>query len=142
VNINQEWKLTLDDKMKQFLDQSPVSLVSLNRYDFPKSGGVYMFSNISDSDCVYVGQSIDLRDRVFDTHLNGKGRSSFRDALLGLKITRKHEAITIEDQLDDFIESNFLMRFVEEKDTTVRGCFECYLIALLKPKYSVPLGKK
>lgn len=124
------------------MNQTSIEIRILDRYAFPKKGGVYAFSTAEQDECVYVGKSADLRDRVFDVHLNGKGISSFRQALLGLKKTRKQSPVTTSDELDAHISNNYLLRFYAIEDITVRGCLEDYLNALLKPTYSVSLSMK
>ncbi|WP_251026685.1 GIY-YIG nuclease family protein [Bacillus sp. ISL-46] len=119
----------------------PLEIKTLTRYNFPKKGGVYLFTT-KDDECVYAGKTGDLRDRVFDVHLNGKGKSSFRQALLGQKKTRKLEAVTTDDEIDYYIEKMFLIRFVVIEDILLRGCVEDFLNAILKPMYSVSLSMK
>lgn len=140
--VDNDWRNSLEKSLSDFLATNPRKIESLNRYDFPLTGGVYMFSTLDDKECIYVGKSSKLRNRVFDTHLNGKGKSSLRHALLGLKKTRSHEAVTTEDRLDEFIESNYILRYQEIADILQRGCFEDYANAVLKPKYSVSLSMK
>ncbi|MCY9763192.1 GIY-YIG nuclease family protein [Paenibacillus alvei] len=90
MRIDPIWKLQLEKLADNFMNLIPVQVHNLDRYAFPKKGGVYAFSNISQDECIYVGKTIDFRNRVFDTHLNGiKGKSNLRAALLGLKKSRK-----------------------------------------------------
>ncbi|TGE31101.1 hypothetical protein E4K68_19235 [Desulfosporosinus sp. Sb-LF] len=80
-----------------------------------------MFTN-QDDECVYVGKTGDLRDRVYDAHLNGKGESGFRRALLGQKKTRKHiSSVTTEDDIDEYIQEMFFLRFKVIEDIELRG---------------------
>ncbi|MFC7680323.1 GIY-YIG nuclease family protein [Paenibacillus sp. GCM10028914] len=142
MKTDPQWTLQIEQLAETFMNQTPVEIRTLDRYDFPKKGGVYAFTTIDQDECVYVGKSGDLRDRVFDVHLNGKGKSSFRQALLGLKKTRKQSPVTTFDELDDYIADNHLLRFYLIEDITLRGCLEDYLNALLKPMYSVSLSMK
>ncbi|GMK39076.1 hypothetical protein PCCS19_21300 [Paenibacillus sp. CCS19] len=140
--IDPQWKLQLEQLADMFIKLKPVEIRTLERYAFPKKGGVYAFTTIDQDECVYVGKSGDLRDRVFDVHLNGKGKSSLRDALLGLKKTRKHTPVTTMDELNEYIADNYLLRFYVIEEITLRGCLEDYLNSLLKPIYSVSLSMK
>lgn len=141
MNFDQLWKSKLDKISLEIMALEPLQIKALVRYDFPKSGGVYLFTTQND-DCVYVGKTGDLRDRVYDVHLNGKGESSLRKALLGQKKTRKMPAVTTVDEIDYYIEGNFLIRFMVIEDILLRGCVEDYLNAILKPIYSVSLSMK
>lgn len=140
--IDPHWKLQIEQLADTFMNLTPVEINTLDRYAFPKKGGIYAFTTIDQDECVYVGKSGDLRDRVFDVHLNGKGKSSLRDALLGLKKTRKHTPVTTIDELDEYVADNYSLRFYVIEDITLRGCLEDYLNALLKPVYSVSLSMK
>ncbi|MFC5528367.1 GIY-YIG nuclease family protein [Cohnella yongneupensis] len=137
-----QWKLQVEQTADALIQQTPVEIKPLTRFDFPKKGGVYAFTTVEDDKCIYVGKSGDLRDRVFNAHLTGKGRSSRRGALLGRKKTRDQTPVTTEDDLDDYIEQHYRLRFYIIEDITLRGCIEDYLNALLKPIYSVSLSKK
>ncbi|WP_179136184.1 hypothetical protein [Paenibacillus sp. 32352] len=142
MKIEPQWKLQIEQLANSFMNLTPLGIRTLDRYAVPKKGGVYAFTTIDQDECVYIGKSGDLRDRVFDVHLNGKGRSSLRDALLGQKKTRKQISVTSIDELDNYIESNYLIRIMMIEDITLRGCLEDYLNALLKPIYSVSLSMK
>lgn len=142
MKIDPQWKLQIEQLAETFMNEIPVKIRTLDRYAFPKKGGVCAFTTIVQDECVYIGKSGDLRDRVFDVHLNGKGESSFRHAFLGLKKTRNQPPVTSIDELDDHIMDNFLLRFYVIEEITLRGCLEDYLNALLKPIYSVSLSLK
>jgi hypothetical protein len=73
------WKLKLEEISSEIMNVEPLRIKTLVRNGLPKRGGVYLVTNQND-ECVYVGKTGDLRRRVFDAHLNGKGRSSFRQA--------------------------------------------------------------
>ncbi|EJW13834.1 GIY-YIG nuclease family protein [Paenibacillus alvei] len=76
MRIDPIWKLQLEQLADNVMNLIPVQVHNLDRYAFPKTGGVYAFSTISQDECTYVGKTIDFRKRVFDTHLNGiKGKS-------------------------------------------------------------------
>ncbi|WP_054025077.1 GIY-YIG nuclease family protein [Bacillus sp. FJAT-28004] len=142
MKIDTEWKNQLEGSLDHFLQLTPLIINTLNRSDFPLTGGLYMFSRLDDKECIYIGKSGNLRNRVFDAHLKGNGKSSFRNALLGLKKTRKHAAVTTEETLDDYIKTNYILRFQEVTDILYRGCLEDYANAVLKPEYSVSLSMK
>ena len=117
-------------------------LTGMLRKQLPTVGGVYAFTDLADEVSVYVGKTGNLRKRIFDAHLNGTGRSCFRQALLGLKKTRNLQPATLIEELDEYIESNFLIRFMPLEEIMERGCLEDYLNAMLQPIYSVPLNMK
>ncbi|MDR3583825.1 MAG: GIY-YIG nuclease family protein [Desulfosporosinus sp.] len=140
MKFDPSWKSKLEQLIHEILKLEPLKIKPLSRLDFPRKGGVYLF-NTQDDECIYVGKTGDLRDRVFDIHLNGKGKSRFRQALLGQKKTRMHiAAVTTEDEIDEYIQKMFLTRFMVIEIITLRGCTEDFLNAILKPIYSVSLA--
>lgn len=142
MKFDPSWESKLEQLTHEILKLEPLDIKPLSRFNFPKKGGVYLFTT-QDDECVYVGKTGDLRERIFDVHLNGKGKSSFRQALLGQKKTRMHIAVaTIEDEIDEYILKMFLIRFKVIEDITLRGCTEDFLNAILKPIYSVSLSMK
>lgn len=118
MKVDPQWKLQIEQLADTFMNQTPVEIRTLDRYAFLKKDGVYAFTTVDQDECVYVGKSGDLRDRVFDVHLNGKGKSSLRHALLGQKKTRKHTPVTTMDELYDYIADNFLLRCYVIEDIT------------------------
>ena len=141
MKIDSIWKSKLERVSNDIVKLAALQIKTMERYDLPKKGGVYLFTT-QDDECVYVGKTSDLRRRVFDVHVNGRGKSSLRDALLGQKKTRKISAATTEDEIDDYIEEMFFIRFLVVEDIILRGCIEDYLNAILKPLYSVSLSIK
>jgi hypothetical protein len=141
MNCDPLWKSNLEKICFDIMALEPLQINGLVRYDFPKKGGVYLFTTQED-ECIYVGKTGDLRNRVYDVHLNGKGKSSLRDALLGQKKTRKIPAVTTVYEIDYYIQKNFLIRFLVIEDILLRGCVEDFLNAIFKPKYSVSLSMK
>lgn len=141
--IDQSWKQELEDIINQILHTHPLQINNLlSPKIIPSKKGIYLFTNISDTECIYVGQSNNVYQRICREHALGKrGSSSLREALLGLKVSRG-AAVTTESDIDDYIKSNFLVRFYLEDNDTRRGIIECFLISLLKPKYSIPVVSK
>lgn len=140
MNIDQTWKQELDDTIHQILQEPPIQINNLlSPKIIPSKKGIYLFTNFSDTESIYVGQSNNVYQRVCRVHALGKnGRSSFREALLGLKVTRGI-AVTTDSEVTEYIQNNFMVRFHLEDDDARRGLIESYLISVLKPKYSIPI---
>lgn len=141
--IDAAWRQELDNLVQTILSKTPIQINSqLSPKIIPSKKGIYVFSDITDNECIYVGQSTNVYQRVCRVHILGKdGDSSFRDALLGLKVTRGN-AVTTGSEINKYMQDNFVVRFYLEEDDNRRGLIESYLIALLKPRYSIPIVKK
>ncbi|MDX1377496.1 MAG: GIY-YIG nuclease family protein [Anaerolineales bacterium] len=97
----------------------------------PNQGGVYCISEKSDKTIIYIGQSKNLRNRIYRNHLMGHQRNS----TLRRKIVKK-EKFSSEDQVKDYLHQHCLVQIIEIEDKLERNLFEHFAIAMLKPKYN------
>ena len=101
------------------------------KISLPRKGGVYRIIENGSDGTLYVGQSTNLRSRIYRRHLRGSKRVS----------TVRRKLLRDGDKADEAAVSEFLARacrvqYLEIEDERERTWFEHFAIALLKPKYN------
>jgi excinuclease UvrABC nuclease subunit len=115
----------------KLLETNPLPLNEALKGLLPRKGGVYRIVENGSDEILYVGQSTNLRSRIYGRHLRGSKRVS----------TLRRKLLRGGDMADDAAVSEFLARecrvqYLEIEDERERTWFEHFAIALLRPKYN------
>jgi excinuclease UvrABC nuclease subunit len=97
----------------------------------PRKGGVYRIVENGSDGTLYVGQSTNLRSRIYGRHLGGSKRVS----TLRRKLLRDGD-LADEAAVSEFLARECRVQYLEIEDERERTWFEHFAIALLKPKYN------
>ena len=80
---------------------------------------------------IYIGQTNDLRRRIFQKHFQGPNRNS----PLRRKLISTGDCIS-DDEIQDYLTNVCFIRFMEFEDKRERFLFESFAIAVVRPKYN------
>jgi len=115
--------------LDRLLESPTYEFSSGDRKDVPAVTGVYIIYNKTDGKVLYVGESGDLRRRLFENHRSGNRRgSAFRQAL------SRWEKIKDEKEIRGYIIQNCSFQVLPVPDKLERKRFEHFAIAVLNPR--------
>ena len=114
--------------LDRLLESPTYEFSSSDRKDVPAVTGVYIIYNKTDGKVLYVGESGDLRRRLFGNHRSGNRRgSAFRRAL------SRWEKIKDEKEIRGYIIQNCSFQVLPVPGKLERKRFEHFAIAVLNP---------
>ena len=123
-------------KIAQYRDELTRLLISptyefsrLDRKNVPEAPGVYIIYHKALRQILYIGESDNLRRRLFSNHRSGNRRgSAFRRAL------SRWEKFEEERKISEYIIQNCSFQVLLVSDKLKRKRFEHFAIAVLSPK--------
>ena len=116
------------DKLDRLLDSATCKFSKSDRRNFRDVPGVYIIYNKADERVLYVGESGELRRRLFGDHMAGNRRgSAFRRAL------SRWEKMKEEQKISHYITQNCSFKALAVQDKLQRKRFEHFIIAVLNP---------
>jgi excinuclease UvrABC nuclease subunit len=119
------------DLLGKLLDTNSLPFSEDLKTSLQGKGGVYRIIENGSDVTLYVGQSTNLRFRIYRRHLRGSKRVS----TLRRKLLRDSD-MEEEAAVSEFLERECRVQYLEIEDEHERTWFEHFAIALLKPKYN------
>lgn len=125
-----EERITLyKDELVRLLNSPTYEFLGQDRKNVPEAPGVYIIYQKVLGQVVYIGESDNLRRRLFSNHRSGNRRgSAFRRAL------SRWEKIEDEKEISEYIIQNCSFKFLLVSDKLERKRFEHFTIAVLNPR--------
>lgn len=99
----------------------------------PTAGGVYRVFEIPASwkESIYVGQTGNLRDRIYRNLLMGDSQAhTLKRKLIA------NAGLTDKETVKKYLKDNCRVQYLEMDDENERSPFEHFVISILKPKYN------
>ena len=134
VNQSKGYYLSMIDRLlDELLAAHPFPFNEKLSQELPRSAGVYRIyedlNNIPKT--IYVGQSKDLRRRIYRNHFHGPNQNSaFRRKLLSTVDCGN------DDLIQEYLASKCFVHYLEIEDKRERNLSEHFAIAVLRPKYN------
>jgi len=116
-------------ELNRLLHSATYEFSRIDRRDIPDVPGVYIIYDKTGRQILYVGESGDLRRRLFGDHRAGNRRgSAFRRAL------SRWKKMEDEKEIREYIIQNCSFQILPVPDKLERKRFEHFAIAVLNPR--------
>jgi len=117
------------DRLQHLLDSPTHEFSSSDRRSIPDVPGVYVIYDKTGKQILYIGESDNMRRRLFGDHRAGNRRgSAFRKAL------SRWEKMEDEKEIREYIIQNCSFQVLPVPDKLERKRFEHFAIAVLNPR--------
>lgn len=115
------------DELDHLLDGGIYEFAESKREDITEASGVYVIYDKVSGQILYIGESGNLRRRLFGNHRSGNRSSVFRSVL------SRWEKLEDEKKIDEYIIQNCSFQVLLVSDKLERKRFEHFAIAVLSP---------
>lgn len=126
------WERFLESSFKSLLQSPALLFKTMTHSMVPKQAGVYLITvcNEGQEEPYYVGESINLRRRIYTNHFMGStSNSRFKKYLVGSGECKDAGAA------EHLLRQSGHVHWIGESDNRKRKAIESYIKAVLLPKY-------
>ncbi|MBS1494327.1 MAG: GIY-YIG nuclease family protein [Bacteroidetes bacterium] len=129
-----KWKAELETSLVNLSKAKEIPYNTLQISTTPKCPGVYMIVEKERKEILYIGESNNLSERLYRNHLMGnKSSANFKKKLVNDNTLME---VICNNTAKKFLKDKCSVKWILEDEFIKRKAIECYITALLLPKYA------